>query len=98
MNDLENAVTWNGTGTQLREILAGLLENEGRVGDAIKVLKESTVADSNAWVPLIAVSLRNGRKQPADEAKLHAKRSLQIASPSNRRPHPTTSTRHGSGC
>ncbi len=55
MNDLEIATTWNGTGTQLREILARLLEDEGRVGDAIKVLKETTASDANAWVPLIAV-------------------------------------------
>ncbi len=73
LNDLEVAATWTGTGTKLREILASLLESEGRVGDAIKVLQAAAENDSGAWIPLVEVATRNGRKQPADDASTKAK-------------------------
>jgi len=73
MHDLELAATWSGTGAQLRVLLAELLEKEGRVGEAIKALQSAAEVDSSSWIPLVAVSLRNGRKQPAQEASAKAK-------------------------
>jgi tetratricopeptide (TPR) repeat protein len=73
LNDLEVAATWQGTGTKLREVLAELLESEGRIGDAIKVLQAAAESDSGAWVKLVAVANRNGRKQPAEDAAQKAK-------------------------
>ncbi len=73
MHDLEIAATWSGTGSQLRVLLADLLEKEGRVGEAIKALQLATEVDSSSWIPLVAVSQRNGRKQPAQEASTKAK-------------------------
>ena len=73
MHDLRLAATWSGTGAQLRVLLAELLEKEGRVGEAIKTLQSAAESDSSAWVPLVAVSLRNGRKQPAQDASTKAK-------------------------
>ena len=73
LHDLKVAATWSGTGYQLRILLAELLEREGRIGDAIKALQSATELDSSAWAPLVAISLRNGRKQPAEEASAKAK-------------------------
>ncbi len=74
LHDLEIAVKWSGAGTPLKMILAELLEKEGRIGDAIKTLQHAAESDPVAWIPLIAVSLRNGRKQPAEDASAKAQR------------------------
>ena len=73
LNDLEVANTWPGAGTKLREILASLLESEGRIGDAIKVLQATAENDAGAWVPLVEVATKHGRKQPASDASTKAK-------------------------
>jgi tetratricopeptide (TPR) repeat protein len=73
LNDLEVAASWSGTGTRLREILANLLENTGRIGDAIKVLQATAEMDANVWVRVVEVALKNGRKQPAEDASKKAK-------------------------
>ena len=84
LNDLEVAATWSGTGTKLREILASLLESEGRIGDAIKVLQATAENDAGAWVPLVEVATKHGRKQPASDASAKAKAifSRKITEPS----------------
>ncbi len=73
LNDLEVAATWGGTGTKLREILASLLESEGRTGDAIKILQATAELDAGVWVRLVEVATKHGRKQPAEDASLKAK-------------------------
>lgn len=73
LNDLEVAATWPGTGTKLREILAGLLEGEGRIGEAIRVLQATAETDDGAWVRLAEVATKHGRKQPAADASAKAK-------------------------
>jgi len=72
-NDLEVAATWPGTGTKLREILASLLESDGRIGDAIKVLQATAEMDAGVWIRLVEVATKHGRKQPADDASAKAK-------------------------
>ena len=73
LNDLQVAATWPGTGTRLREILASLLDNKNRPGDAIKVLQAAAETDPNVWIRVVEVALKNGRKQPAEDASKKAK-------------------------
>lgn len=72
-NDLEVAATWSGTGTKLREVLASLLEEDRRIGDAIKVLQATAEIDDSVWVRVVEVANKHGRKQPAEEASAKGK-------------------------
>ncbi len=73
INDLEVAVTWQGTGAKLREVFANLLESEGRIGEAIKVLQATSETDASVLVRLVEVAKKHGRKQPATDASSKAK-------------------------
>ncbi|MDX1929643.1 MAG: hypothetical protein SFV81_24155 [Pirellulaceae bacterium] len=73
LNDLEVAATWSGTGTRLRDTLASLLESTGRPGDAIRVLQATAETEPAAWIRVVEVALRSGRKQPAEDASRKAK-------------------------
>jgi hypothetical protein len=50
-----------------------MLESEGRIGDAIKVLQATAENDTGTWVPLVEIATKHGRKQPAEDASLKAK-------------------------
>ena len=61
--DLEHATAWSGTGPAMIGMLADLLESEGQVGEAIKLLESHAKTDSILSVKLFEVALKHGRKQ-----------------------------------
>jgi tetratricopeptide (TPR) repeat protein len=76
INDLEVAQSWSGTGPALHSLLAELLEKEGRVAEAIKVLESYSANEPNLLIQLVGIAQRQGRGQLADETAAQATKLL----------------------
>lgn len=64
--DLEKSLEWTGTGPALIGMLADLLESEGRIDDAMRVLEQKSKTDAGSAIKLFALAQKHGRVQNRD--------------------------------
>ncbi len=77
INDLEVAMAWSGSGPALHALLADLLEKEGRVADAIKILEGSAAGNPVLLLQMVGISAKHGRPLLAESSATEATKILQ---------------------
>ncbi len=83
IHDLEHAMEWEGTGPLMHSLYAEALESEGRVAEAISVLRATAAKEPRLYVGIAAIAHKHNRTAVFEEAVAAAKQDIENKSKNN---------------